>query len=49
MPTVTTPRDLGRELDDSASLGRAVDDLLATRAEPPVLLALGEPDRKSVV
>ncbi|MET9215768.1 MULTISPECIES: erythromycin esterase family protein [unclassified Nocardia] len=43
MPTVTTPRDLGRELDDSASLGRAVDDLLATRAEPPVLLALGEP------
>ncbi len=43
MPTATTPRELARELDDAASLGRAVDDLLACRAEPPVLLALGEP------
>lgn len=33
----------GRPLDDPASLGRAVDDLLATRPEPPVLFALGEP------
>lgn len=43
MPIATMPRDLGRQLDDSASLGRAIDDLLATRAAAPVLLALGEP------
>ena len=34
---------IARQLDDQASLGDAVDDLLATRPEPPVLLALGEP------
>jgi erythromycin esterase-like protein len=33
----------GRPLDDPASLGQAVDELLATRPEPPALLALGEP------
>ncbi|MER7079614.1 erythromycin esterase family protein [Saccharopolyspora kobensis] len=32
--------EIGRQLDD---LGRAVDDLLAARPEPPVLLGLGEP------
>ncbi|MER6989252.1 erythromycin esterase family protein [Saccharopolyspora hirsuta] len=31
--------EIGRQLDDSASLGRAVDDLLGS----PTLLALGEP------
>src|SRR5437588_12386586 len=36
-------RTLGRQLDDSAGLGRAVDDLLTARTEPPTLLALGEP------
>ncbi|GAA3435048.1 erythromycin esterase family protein [Kutzneria kofuensis] len=43
MSTATALRAIGRQLDDSAGLGRAVDDLLAARAEPPVLLALGEP------
>ncbi|RKT84599.1 Erythromycin esterase homolog [Saccharopolyspora antimicrobica] len=32
--------EIGRQLDD---LGGAVDDLLAARPEPPVLLGLGEP------
>ncbi|MFD9892877.1 erythromycin esterase family protein [Amycolatopsis sp. NPDC059027] len=36
-------REIGRPLDDPASLGRALDELLATRAEPPALFALGEP------
>ncbi|MCM6775925.1 erythromycin esterase family protein [Nocardia sp. CDC159] len=36
-------REIGRPLDNSTSLGRAVDELLAARTEPPVLLALGEP------
>ncbi|MGQ4599702.1 erythromycin esterase family protein [Nocardia sp. R6R-6] len=36
-------RGIGRQLDDPASLGRALDELLATRTEPPALLALGEP------
>ncbi|TLF76743.1 erythromycin esterase family protein [Nocardia cyriacigeorgica] len=43
MSTVTALRAIGRELDDSASLGRAVDELLAARSEPTVLLGLGEP------
>ncbi|RVW07359.1 erythromycin esterase family protein [Prescottella agglutinans] len=43
MSTATSLGALGRQLDDPASLGRAVDDLLADRAEPPALLALGEP------
>ncbi|MGX7824624.1 erythromycin esterase family protein [Actinokineospora sp. 24-640] len=36
-------RGIGRRLDDPASLGRALDELLAARPEPPTLLALGEP------
>jgi erythromycin esterase-like protein len=43
MSTATTLRGIGRQLDDPASLGRAVDELLAARTEPPALLALGEP------
>jgi erythromycin esterase-like protein len=43
MSTATALRGIGRQLEDPASLGRAVDDLLAARAEPPALLALGEP------
>ncbi|WP_416367439.1 erythromycin esterase family protein [Nocardia terpenica] len=43
MSTVAALREIGRQLDDPASLGRALDDLLAARTEPPVLLALGEP------
>lgn len=43
MSTATALRELGRQLDDPASLGRALDELLAARTEPPVLLALGEP------
>ncbi|WP_068060475.1 erythromycin esterase family protein [Nocardia xishanensis] len=43
MSTAASPREIGRQLDDPASLGRAVDELLATRTEPPTLLALGEP------
>ncbi|WP_430333957.1 erythromycin esterase family protein [Rhodococcus sp. ACT016] len=43
MSTATSLRAIGRQLDDSASLGCAVDELLATRTEPPSLLALGEP------
>ncbi|WP_253774608.1 erythromycin esterase family protein [Goodfellowiella coeruleoviolacea] len=43
MPAVAPLRDIGRPLDDPASLGRAVDELLTARTEPPVLLALGEP------
>src|SRR5690349_16817906 len=35
--------EIGRQLDDPASLGRALDDLLTARTEPPALLALGEP------
>ena len=36
-------RGVARPLDDPASLGRVLDDLLAARAEPPAVLALGEP------
>ncbi|WP_433608177.1 erythromycin esterase family protein [Prescottella agglutinans] len=43
MSTATSLRAIGRPLDDPASLGRAVDELLAARTEPPALLALGEP------
>ncbi|MCX4094336.1 erythromycin esterase family protein [Nocardia sp. alder85J] len=39
----TTPRALARPCDDPETLGRAVDELLAARHEPPALLALGEP------
>lgn len=43
MSTATALRGIGRQLDDPASLGRALDELLAARTEPPTLLALGEP------
>ncbi|MFE7799792.1 erythromycin esterase family protein [Nocardia sp. NPDC057440] len=43
MSTAASLRGIGRQLDDPASLGRALDELLATRTEPPTLLALGEP------
>ncbi|MDQ2588347.1 erythromycin esterase family protein [Saccharothrix yanglingensis] len=43
MSTATALRRIGRQLDDPASLGRAVDDLLAARTRPPAVLALGEP------
>jgi erythromycin esterase-like protein len=43
MSTAASLRTLGRQLDDPADLGRAIDELLAARTEPPILLALGEP------
>ncbi|WP_433685049.1 erythromycin esterase family protein [Nocardia sp. CA-119907] len=43
MSTTASLRGIGRQLDDPASLGRAVDELLAARTEPPTLLGLGEP------
>ncbi|MEV6138231.1 erythromycin esterase family protein [Nocardia sp. NPDC051990] len=43
MSTATALRGIGRQLDNPASLGRALDELFATRTEPPTLLALGEP------
>jgi erythromycin esterase-like protein len=43
MSTAAALRGIGRQLDDPASLGRAVDELLAARTQPPTLLALGEP------
>ncbi|MEV6324889.1 erythromycin esterase family protein [Nocardia sp. NPDC051787] len=43
MSTAASLRGVGRQLDDPASLGRAVDELLGARTEPPTLLALGEP------
>ncbi|WP_227999496.1 erythromycin esterase family protein [Nocardia australiensis] len=43
MSTDASLREIGRQLDDPASLGRAIDELLAARTEPPTLLALGEP------
>lgn len=43
MSTAASLRGIGRQLDDPASLGRALDELLAARAEPTTLLGLGEP------
>jgi erythromycin esterase-like protein len=43
MSTAATLRAVGRQLDDPASLGRALDELLGARTEPTALLALGEP------
>ncbi|WP_169811201.1 erythromycin esterase family protein, partial [Nocardia amamiensis] len=43
MSTAASLHRIGRELDDPASLGDALDELLAARSEPPTLLALGEP------
>jgi len=43
MFTAASLHGIGRQLDDPAALGCAVDALLAARTEPPALLALGEP------
>ncbi|MEV5646616.1 erythromycin esterase family protein [Nocardia sp. NPDC052254] len=43
MSIATTPRAIGRQLDDAPGLARTVDELLMTRGEPPVLFGLGEP------
>lgn len=43
MSTAAALRGIARQLDDPAGLGRALDELLAERAEPPTVLALGEP------
>lgn len=43
MSTAAALRGIGRQLDDTADLGRALDELLAARTVPPALLALGEP------
>ncbi|HEX3591924.1 MAG TPA: erythromycin esterase family protein [Pseudonocardiaceae bacterium] len=43
MSVAAALRGIGRQLDDPAGLGRALDELLAARPEPPTLLALGEP------
>ncbi|MFC9516565.1 erythromycin esterase family protein [Nocardiaceae bacterium NPDC056970] len=43
MSIATSLRDIAHQLDNSASLGCVVDDLLAARSEPPAMLALGEP------
>ncbi|WP_454195311.1 erythromycin esterase family protein [Nocardia sp. Marseille-Q1738] len=43
MSTAASLHGIGRQLDDPASLGRVLDELLAARTEPPALLALGEP------
>ncbi|MTE13543.1 erythromycin esterase family protein [Nocardia aurantiaca] len=43
MSIATALREIGRRLDDPASLGRALDELLAARIEPPALFGLGEP------
>lgn len=43
MSTAATLCGIGRQLDDRAGLGCALDELLAARTEPPSLLGLGEP------
>ncbi|WP_169816325.1 erythromycin esterase family protein, partial [Nocardia miyunensis] len=43
MSTAAALHTIGRPLDDPASLGRTLDEVLAARAEPPALFALGEP------
>ena len=43
MSTAAALRGIGRQLDNPASLGRILDELLAARTDPPTLLALGEP------
>lgn len=43
MSTTTSPTEICRQLDTPGDLGSAFDELLATRQEPPSLLALGEP------
>ncbi|TDV44284.1 erythromycin esterase family protein [Actinophytocola oryzae] len=43
MSVAASVRGIGRQLDDASAFGRAVDELLDARAEPPVLLGLGEP------
>jgi erythromycin esterase-like protein len=43
MSTAAALPGIGRRLDDPASLGAAIDELLAVRTEPPAVLGLGEP------
>ncbi|MGK8522264.1 erythromycin esterase family protein [Nocardia asteroides] len=43
MSTAPSMQEIGRQIDSPESLGRAVDELLDARTEPPVVLALGEP------
>ncbi|WP_280468030.1 erythromycin esterase family protein [Nocardia cyriacigeorgica] len=43
MSTATSLREIGRQLDDTQTLGRVIDELLAARTEPLTVLALGEP------
>ncbi|MFD3812135.1 erythromycin esterase family protein [Rhodococcus sp. NPDC058639] len=43
MSTTASLTDICRQLDTPRDLGSAFDELLATRQEPPSLLALGEP------
>ncbi|MBT2265783.1 erythromycin esterase family protein [Rhodococcus erythropolis] len=43
MSTAPALSEFGRQLEDAASLGRVVGELLATRTSGPALLALGEP------
>ncbi|MGC0364118.1 erythromycin esterase-like protein [Rhodococcus sp. 27YEA15] len=43
MPATSSLREIGRQFDDQAALGRVVDELIATRSAPPVLFGLGEP------
>lgn len=43
MSTAASVRGIGRQLDSPAALGGAVDELLAARSGPPILLGLGEP------
>ena len=43
MSTAAALRGIGRQLDNPASLGRIIDELLAAQTDPPTLLGLGEP------
>lgn len=43
LSTVASLREIARPLDDATGIRRALDELLATRSEPPTMLALGEP------
>ncbi|KOS53466.1 erythromycin esterase family protein [Rhodococcus rhodochrous] len=43
MSSTASLREIARPLDGPAGVDHALDELLAARSEPPVLLALGEP------
>ncbi|MEV6603825.1 erythromycin esterase family protein [Kutzneria sp. NPDC051319] len=43
MSTAAPLHGIGRQLDTPAALARTIDELLATRPEAPVVVALGEP------